>query len=115
MHKDTETANFIKITTEKGSFIASDFHNIRLINSTFAFTKNLNGQFLENGQKVIELASITKEGIYAPLTESSNFYIHLGNNEKTLAHSYAYLPNPEFYEPMVNLIIGGWELMYGSS
>lgn len=52
-------------------------------------------------------------GIYAPLTQSSNFYIKVGQNHKTLAHSYAYIQNPQFYEPFCNMIFTVWETLYG--
>ena len=100
------------MTTESGKFMASDFHNIALMDGTYSFAKDVNGKFLFNGEQVLSVKNVTETGIYAPLTQTSNFYIMVGESERTLAHSYAYIQNPEFYEPFVNFILAGWGILY---
>jgi hypothetical protein len=37
-----------------------------------------------------------------------------GKKQKTLAHCFANIRNPEIYEPIVSMIWQGWELFGGS-
>lgn len=71
-------------------------------------------------QTVTDISKTTKKGLYAPLTESNNYYIFQVNptgkviiNEKVLAHCYAQIRNPTLYEPIIDVAIAFYETSYG--
>ena len=91
--------------------MASHYHNVALMDGSYTFAKDLNPELLFNGQGISSMKNVSKPGVYAPLTASSNFYIKVGN-EKTLVHSYAHIKNPTAYEPFFNLVFSVWETMF---
>jgi len=76
--------------------MVSAFHNIALADKTYAFAKDLSGEHLYNGKKVLGINKVQQKGVYAPLTSTNNFYVSVGSDH-TLAHCFANLKNPEFY------------------
>jgi len=90
--------------------MVSAFHNIALANKTYAFAKDLNGEHLYNGKKVLTINKVQQKGVYAPLTSSNNFYVSVGEGH-TLAHCFANLKNPEFFESIFSIIINVWGLI----
>lgn len=88
-------------------------HNIALQDGSYAFAKDVADQYLYNGQKVVKVEEVVGEGIYAPMTEAGNFYVKVGKDQKTLAHCFANIRNPEFYKPFFLTIWKVWEAVYG--
>lgn len=104
----------MEISTGSDSFKTSPYHNIAILDGSYSFAKDLLNQHLHNGQIVKSIKNTTEKGIYAPMTRSGNYYIKLGEG-KVLAHCFAHLKNPEFFEPIVNLIWNAWEIVYGKN
>lgn len=95
LHKNsTMEYEFLEIHTESGSFIVSDMHSVGLLNGEYAFAKNLLGSYLANGEKVTKIESKMATGVYAPYTNSGNFYVKVSGTSKTLAHCFAYIDDP---------------------
>lgn len=104
---------FLEVYTESGSFVVSDMHSVKLLSGEYAFAKDLNGSYLSNGEKVTKIGTKKEAGVYAPFTNSGNFFVKVSDSSRTLAHCFAYIDDPEFYEPFVSTIFSLWELYYG--
>lgn len=65
-----------------------------MMDGSYTFAKELLNQRLHNGQIVREVRNVTSKGIYAPLTETGNFYVKMSEDEKTLVHCFANIRNP---------------------
>ena len=52
-------------------------------------------------------------GLFAPKTASNNYYVHIEGTEsdKMLAHCFAHIRNPLFYEDMLDLVESAWNLI----
>lgn len=49
------------------------------------------------------------------MTKAGNFFVKTSENQRTLAHCFANIRNPDFYKPVVTAIWQGWELVMGES
>lgn len=49
------------------------------------------------------------------MTESSNYFILKNNEEKLLAHCFANVKNPTFYEPFVKIALKSYDILMGAS
>jgi hypothetical protein len=54
--------------------------------------------------------TIEAKGMYAPKTNSNNYFVYLNNSTKVLAHNYAHLQNPTQYELFVDIIYKTWNM-----
>lgn len=95
--------------------MVSSHHNIALSDGSYAFAQELLGKTLHNGEIVTNVQKVTARGVYAPMTGQGNFYVKSSDSEKALAHCFANIRNPEFYESIVSTIWQGWELFGGST
>lgn len=71
------------------------------------------GKILHSGHPVTKLTPTTAKGIYAPMTKSGTFYIRTSSSTRTLAHCFANIRNPDFYQPIVTTLWQAWELFFG--
>ena len=44
--------------------------------------------------KVTAVRQLKEKGMYAPKTESGNYFVYVSEEKKVLAHNYAHLRNP---------------------
>ncbi len=105
----------MEISTGLESFKTSPYHNIAVLDGSYSFAKDLLNKNLHNGQIVKQIKNITEKGIYAPMTRSGNYFVQLGEEGKVLAHCFAHLKYPQYFEPIVNFIWNTWEMVYGEN
>ena len=64
--------------------------------------------------KVDKIEKVRSKGVYAPRTETMNYFVYLeGGEEKTvkvLAHAFAHLRNPESFELVVDVVEKAWNV-----
>ena len=98
-----------KITSDQdGVFFISGMHNIGVKNQdgqlNYVYARDLKNQqklWSNFGNSEVRLHdNYAKYGLYAPLTQTFNFYIvsMSGNQEKILVHCFAYVSSPTYYE-----------------
>jgi hypothetical protein len=59
---------------------------------------------------------VTASGVYAPKTNSNNFFVLLEeseNGEKALAHCFAHIRNPELFEAPFAVVESLWDFFGG--
>ena len=96
--------------------MTSHFHNIAVKDRSYLFGKELvNEELYGNEIHVNSIEEIEQRGMYAPLTESGNYYILTSEEEKILAHNFANVRRPELHEPGMKYAIKLWDWVYGES
>ena len=59
------------------------------------------------------MQKVRRQGFYAPKTKSNNYFIFLRGSyeEKVLAHNYAHVRNPHYYDDIVDTIEAIWNFV----
>jgi len=115
LHRILDTPfEFAKLRTQTGELEVSRMHNVATMTQAgamdFQFAQEIaTGSLLKSREGPTELLAIDgtiKQGLFAPLTELSNFYI-AANSSSTmfLVHSFAHLRYPTFWDPIFSAIM----------
>eukprot|EP00747_Dinoflagellata_sp_TGD_P062272 gnl/TRDRNA2_/TRDRNA2_152923_c2_seq2.p1 gnl/TRDRNA2_/TRDRNA2_152923_c2~~gnl/TRDRNA2_/TRDRNA2_152923_c2_seq2.p1 ORF type:complete len:787 (+),score=96.98 gnl/TRDRNA2_/TRDRNA2_152923_c2_seq2:64-2424(+) len=106
-------SSYTKLRTDKGHILASGTHNLAVgAPGTYAFAQDIGaGSTLVTPDGIITVRSSTLEmgqGMYAPLTWTSNFFVGFGEDSSLpmaiLAHSFAALPYPRLAERPLHIL-----------
>lgn len=108
LHRETTTvAQMLRIRTELGDVVVSPEHSMAVGGGReFTFASALvAGDTLitpEGTATVREVSLEDAQGLFAPLTWTSNFFVGYGEevhaNARFLAHSFAVVPHPQWFE-----------------
>jgi hypothetical protein len=108
------------IETDLGSVIASPKHSIAVHKGgEYAFASELavgHSLVRPDGSSVTvrRVRRQTAKGYYSPLTHTSNFFVGTSKDSAVLAHSFAHLPGPRWYEPIVHGVMRFAETFRGA-
>eukprot|EP00747_Dinoflagellata_sp_TGD_P000194 gnl/TRDRNA2_/TRDRNA2_100258_c1_seq1.p1 gnl/TRDRNA2_/TRDRNA2_100258_c1~~gnl/TRDRNA2_/TRDRNA2_100258_c1_seq1.p1 ORF type:complete len:461 (-),score=75.31 gnl/TRDRNA2_/TRDRNA2_100258_c1_seq1:117-1469(-) len=115
LHRSTSAhIALTKLHTDVGTVAASPQHSLAAGSAErFLFAEDiLPGQSLVTPSGTADVRSISKEtgmGVYAPLTEGSNFFVRMGTESSTsesfLAHSFSHWQNPRSFERAVHIVL----------
>jgi hypothetical protein len=121
-HRDVTVTNTYKtVETKDGTITSSLTHNIAIFDEldvvTYKHINNINENDLLVGlgessvfsSEVINEYYSQRQGMYAPLTELSNYFVSDDGNTFYLAHSFAYIGNPLRYEKTIHKIFDAFE------
>jgi hypothetical protein len=84
-----------------GSLRISPLHNIALETGNYVFAKDALGSKLFGSEPIQNAQEKILKGIYAPLTESGNFYIQTDDGRRVLVSCIANIKNPNLYENLL--------------
>ncbi len=85
--------------------LISPLHNIALETGSYVFARDTIGKTLFGSQKIKNAQERTLKGIFAPLTESANFYIQTNDGRRVLVSCLANIENPNLYEKLLTYSI----------
>eukprot|EP00747_Dinoflagellata_sp_TGD_P122395 gnl/TRDRNA2_/TRDRNA2_173617_c0_seq1.p1 gnl/TRDRNA2_/TRDRNA2_173617_c0~~gnl/TRDRNA2_/TRDRNA2_173617_c0_seq1.p1 ORF type:complete len:608 (+),score=46.18 gnl/TRDRNA2_/TRDRNA2_173617_c0_seq1:203-1825(+) len=122
LHRSSGTRTPVtKIVTDKGQVTSSPTHNFAVETpDTYAFAQDIvvgNKLVTPKGSAIVRSISNdeTGEGLYAPLTWTSNYYVSTDDgSESILAHGFAELPKPQMMEKPLHAILSVVEFFYPS-
>jgi len=122
-HHETESyGEYLTVSIRGKSFQVSPKHNMAVEKKTaelgengieYAFAEEVEGQSLFPAGKVDKVQKVRSLGVYAPRTETMNYFIYLeGGQEsvKVLAHAFAHIRNPQSFEFVVDSIEKAWNM-----
>jgi hypothetical protein len=72
-------------------------HNIALEGGDYVFARDTVGQTLFGSKEVKSAQERRLKGVFAPLTESANFYVQTNDGRRVLVSSLANIANPARY------------------
>ena len=122
-HEIESYGDYLSITIDGRSFEVSSKHNMAVQKQVsllgensleYAFAEELEGENVFPVGKVSKVEKVRSKGVYAPRTETMNYFIYLEGGEqgsqKVLAHAFAHIRNPESYEFVVDVIEQAWNM-----
>jgi hypothetical protein len=121
LHRTVEVlSDMTLIETDDGMVVTSPMHSIAtgsIRDSTYVFADDLQvGQALiaANGSSVAvrKLRKQQAKGFYSPLTHTSNFFVGSSPRSAVLAHNFAHLTTPRWYEPIVHSAMAMSEVLF---
>jgi hypothetical protein len=104
------------IETDHGSVIASPKHSIAVHRGgeyAFASEVAVGHSLVRADGSSVAVRSIRKQtakGYYSPLTHTSNLFVGTSPDSVVLAHSFAHLRGPRWYEPHVHAMMSVAEM-----
>ena len=109
LHRSEKEVGYLAIQTESGEFIVSGKHNVA---TTEGYKLAEEVTELRGVGKVTGVRQVKASGMYSPRTESSNYFVYLNGSEdkKALAHNFAHVRNPQFWEPIFDSIEAVWDM-----
>lgn len=107
------SVEMLDIKTEAGTLTASSYHSVAVLNGKgvdYAFTRDIRSgdriAALNGSAEVLRSDPSRSLGFYAPLTQTSNFYVTVGTSElQLLVHSFAHLRDPRKYDVALHAIL----------
>ena len=110
LHHEEQESDYLKLKFEEGSVMVSAKHNIATAKNTYSFADEASHVFGQG--EIISVEKIKAKGLYAPKTESNNYYVFIDGTDADmmLAHCFAHIRNPTFYEGMFSLVESTWNL-----
>merc|ERR1719502_1021599 len=107
------------LKTAAGRFVASHKHSVAMSDGRYLFSDEIvvGDEIIHHSGMRAAVKEVSREkasGLYAPLTEHSNYFAGETEDSMVLAHSFAHMPYPHRFERALHKILDVAEFLWPS-